>query len=218
MEEKELTHEESLKLISTMLNKAKDNYHDNGVLSILWGTVVSVCSLITYCQIKGWFKLPFQVWMLTLVAVIPTIIIAIRNGRQAKAKHYDDKMMDYVWSVYGIGFIVIGFFINGLSIALNGVLTDYLAKTGQHTNFHFYEYTSAIYLFWYGVPTIITGGAKGFKPMLLGGVFCWVASIISIYTTADIDMLLMAAAAISSWLIPGIMLNRRYKKAHAANV
>jgi hypothetical protein len=70
----------------------------------------------------------------------------------------------------------------------------------------------------YAFPTFVIGGMQKFKPMILGGIFCWVASIISIYTNVEIDLLLMAACGLIAWLIPGIILWRSYKKNQAANV
>ena len=70
----------------------------------------------------------------------------------------------------------------------------------------------------FGIPTFIIGGMSNFKPMIFGGIFCWVMSIVSMHTSAEIDVLLMAACGLFAWLIPGIVLWGRYKKSVAANV
>jgi hypothetical protein len=64
----------------------------------------------------------------------------------------------------------------------------------------------------YGIPTFITGGVFKFKPMIFGGLICWVLAIASMYTDIAVDMLFMAACGLFAWLIPGIILWRRYKK------
>jgi hypothetical protein len=69
------------------------------------------------------------------------------------------------------------------------------------------------------MPTFVTGAACKFKPMLWGGIFCWVCSIVTVYTSGKIDLGLTAASAIMAWLIPGILMEkeyRRYKKQQAA--
>ena len=51
-QEKVLTEKESLELISQMINKAKNSYHDSGIGPILWGSVIALCSLVTFFQIR----------------------------------------------------------------------------------------------------------------------------------------------------------------------
>ena len=63
--EKILTEKESLELISQMINKAKNSYHDSGIGPILWGSVIALCSLVTFLQIRFDFPLPFDIWYLT---------------------------------------------------------------------------------------------------------------------------------------------------------
>ena len=59
--EKQLTQKESLDLIAMMINKAKDSYHDTGIGAIMWGSVISVCSLVKLSEIHFGFKLPFDI-------------------------------------------------------------------------------------------------------------------------------------------------------------
>jgi len=73
MEDKPLDTHESLQVISSMIAKAKESHHDTGIVSILWGTVIGLCSLATWSQIQFDYKLPFDIWMLTFLAVIPTV-------------------------------------------------------------------------------------------------------------------------------------------------
>lgn len=212
MEDKPLSHEESMRLIGTMLNKAKNSYHDTGIVSILWGTVITVCSLVTFAQIKGYFKLPFDIWLLTLVAVVPTIYLSIKEKKINKAKFYDEKLLDYVWTCFGIGIGVLSFIQGSIFHAFSKMVNEYIQLSGKDTlPFRYSEFSSAFFLLWYGFPTIVTGGAKGLKPMLFGGIFCWVAAIVSLFTSADVDMLLTAAAALLSWFIPGIILWNKFK-------
>ena len=45
-EEKILTEKESLDLITSMINKAKCEYAETGISTLMWGMVVIFCSLI----------------------------------------------------------------------------------------------------------------------------------------------------------------------------
>ena len=84
MEEHKMTEKESLELISKMINKAKNSYHDSGIGPILWGSVITLCSLVTYFQIRFQFKLPFDIWLLTLIAIVPQIFIVAKEKKNNK--------------------------------------------------------------------------------------------------------------------------------------
>jgi hypothetical protein len=68
----------------------------------------------------------------------------------------------------------------------------------------------SIYLMLYAFPTLVTGIVKKFRPMLVGALLGYSFFIISCFTSTEYDMLLGAATAICCWLIPGIILRRKY--------
>jgi len=206
MEEKKLTEKESLNLIAMMINKAKDSYHDTGIAAIMWGMVITICSLVRLSEIHFDYRLPFDIYLITLFAIIPQIFISIREKKQRKVKTYDDNYMDYIWLGFGISIFLMIFIINAVFRAWEQ------AVPGDGPN-GFYEYVSPLFLLLYGMPTFVTGAACRFKPMLWGGLFCWACCIITIFTTIKIDLLLVAASAILAWLVPGIIMERDYRNA-----
>lgn len=217
MEDKELSHEESLRLINTMINKAKNSYHDKGIFPMLWGIVITICSLFTFLQVRGIITWDWDIWILTLFAIIPTIYFSIREGKKRKALYYEDRMMDWLWTCFGIGVGLLAF-AQSLS---SGMLNKAIELAGidyQQFQYHPNNYGQAYFLLWYGFPTIVTGGGKRMWIMLFGGIFCWVSAIVSLYNPLDIDMLLMAASALLAWFIPGIILWNKYKRTRMANV
>jgi hypothetical protein len=218
MSENKMTEQESLLLIHQMINKAKNSYHDTGIGPILWGSVITFCSLVTYCRVQFGFKLPFDIWFLTLIAIVPQIFIAIKEGRINKAKHYDDKVFDYVWISFGIAIFLLTFINANVIEKLNPVFQVYIDVKGGRPSFDYGSFMGSFFLMLYGIPTFITGAGRNFKPMLLGGIICWVCCIVSVYTKFKIDMLLTAFAATMAWLIPGIILWVKYQKKLKANV
>jgi len=197
-EEKEtqLSGEESLKLISEMIGKAKRSYITKGIASIVWGILIVVCSLLTWAQVQYQFHLGFDVWLLVLVAVIPQIFFSIKEKRQKTFVGHDEITMRFVWTTFGICIFILSFY---------------------SSRFHTDDITS-LFMMMYGIPTFITGGIFKFKPMILGGVICWGLSVGSMYTPLSTDMLFMAACGLFAWLLPGIILWNRYKKNQACNV
>ena len=218
MEENKMTEKESLELISQMINKAKNSYHDSGIGPILWGSVITLCSLVTYFQIRFQFSLPFDIWLLTLIAIVPQVFIVAKEKNNKKVKTYDNKIMDYVWVSFGISVFLLIFINKNIVEQLNPVFQTYIDVKGTRPDFNYSSFTSSFFLLLYGIPTIITGSCRGMKPMLYGGVICWICCIISVYTKIEWDMLLTAFAALCAWLIPGVILWYRYKKIKATNV
>lgn len=218
MNEPIMTEKESLELISKMINKAKNSYHDTGIGPILWGSVITICSLVTYFRIKYNFSLPFDIWLLTLVALVPQIFIAVKESRINKVKGYDDKVIDYLWISFGISIFMLSFINAGIIKGLNPVFKVYIDVKGERPAFDYGSYMNSFFLMLYAIPTFVTGACRNMKPMLFGGIVCWVCCIISVYTKIEWDMLLTAIAAVCAWLIPGILLNAKYRKLKAANV
>ncbi len=218
MQQQNMTGEESLRLIGEMIQKARNSYHDSGLGPILWGIVITVCSLVTWCQIHFEFRLPFDIWLLTLVAIIPQIIIVKKEKKERKARRYDETMMDYVWTCFGISIGLLIFININIIYKLNPVFEKYIEVTGSAPEFNYSSFMTSFFLLLYGIPTIITGGCQNLKPMLWGGVLCWVCCIVSVFTKAETDMLLVASSATCAWLIPGIILRKRYLKPVPANV
>lgn len=209
MEDKPLDTHESLQVISSMIAKAKDSHHDTGIVSILWGTVIGLCSLATWSQIQFDYKLPFDIWVLTFLAVIPTVILSVKENKQRKVKTYDQTAMDAVWICFGVGiFLVVH--ANNHVFQMVGELKSMVESAGEPRPAQsFLEYYSAYMLVLYGIPTIVTASIKNFKPMWVGGIICWISALVVPYTNIKVDMLLMALSAITAWFIPGIILYRR---------
>ncbi len=211
-QEKQLTEKESLALIATMINKAKDSYHDTGIGAMMWGGLIAICSLVKLAEIHFGYELPFDIYLLTIIAVIPQIFITIREKKERKVKSYDDAYMDYIWLGFGVCIFLLIFIINNVFGVWQPVAEEYRQLTGHRPSFRFNEFISPLFLLLYGLPTFITGAACKFKPMLWGGIFCWACCIITIYTSIKADLLLTAASAIMAWLIPGILMEKEYRQ------
>ena len=85
--------------------------------------------------------------------------------------------------------------------------------TGKNIVYFMYDYMGAFFLMLYGLPTFITGTSMKFKPMIWGGIICWVSCLAAVFTPVKIDLILTAFSALFAWFIPGIILERDYRKA-----
>lgn len=194
--ENQLTEQQSLELITRMINKAKDDYRETGVGALMWGSIITVCSLVSFANYYEKWTWADYIWFLTVVAVVPQIIISVRESRRKKYRTYNDDAMGGIWISFGISIFLLSFFSSAFDVP------------GGYS----------LFLILYGIPTFATGFARRFPPMIIGGIACWIFSIISMYVTFPYVMLLTAAGALIAWFIPGIILRRRYLKSKQHNV
>lgn len=209
MEEKKLTEQESLLIIQQMINRAKNDFVDSGIGPMLWGAVITLCSIVQAAKIYFDFDLVFDIWWLALIAIVPQVFISINERRERKAKGWDDDIMSYVWICFGIGVFIINFINNVQAQQLNPALNEFRSLTGK-TVASTWSFGSCYLLFVFGFPTIITGATRKFRIMLAGGIFCWASAIVAAFTATYIDFMLIAFAAALSWLIPGIIIRKKY--------
>lgn len=208
-----LSERQSLDLITQMINKAKDTCHDTGITAIMWGTVIAVCSLVRLSELQFGYRLPFDIFLLTFVAVIPQIYFSVREKKQRKVKTYDDGFMDALWIGFGISIFLMIYITSSMYRQWDPAAEGYQKLTGNVYPFRLYEFNSSLFLLLYGLPTFVTGVSMKFKPMLWGGLFCWVCCLLTIYTSLKIDLILLALSAVFAWLVPGIIMEKEYRKA-----
>lgn len=212
-QEKILTEKESLDLITQMINKAKDACHDTGIAAIMWGSVIAFCSLVRLSELHFGYRLPFDIYFLTIIAVIPQIYFTVREKRQRKVKTYDDGFMDSLWMGFGICIFLLIFITSVMYGQWDPAADEYRKLSGNAYPFRLYEFNSPLFLMLYGLPTFVTGVSMRFKPMLWGGLLCWVSCLATIYTPIKIDLILVALSSIFAWLVPGIIMEKDYRKA-----
>ena len=92
-------------------------------------------------------------------------------------------------------------------------------STGKTSKWHLKIFSQvSLLILLYGIPTLTTGIARKFKPMVFGGILCYVFFFISLFTETKWDLLLNGFAGIFCWLIPGIILRKKYLKSKVSNV
>lgn len=218
-EEKKMSEQESLELITSMINKAKGQYHESGTGPILWGTVVGIAGLTSFAERYWNFRLGCDIWWIVLLAFIPQIVISIREGRQKKAVAYSEAYLNSIWLVFGVSVFMLTFYFNvipGASEHLMAAENESLwikdLRTGELRQARpFVLSAQSLLLLLYAMPTLATGVAQKFRPMVIAGVLCYGFFIASCFLPNTYDLLLNGIAGICNWLIPGLILRNRYK-------
>ena len=219
-EQPQLSERESLDLIAKMIQKARGSFHENGTSAILWGSVVAIAGLINFAEEYWDFYIGFDIWLIVLAALIPQIFISVKERRIRQAVPHDASFMNAIWLVYGISIFALLFYFNVVPGAADRSFKEagnelLIKNTATGVVQHFTPYVFShfsLLLILYAIPTLAIGIALKFRPMLIGGVLCYVFFVASCFTATVWDILLNALAGVFNWLIPGLILRSRYYK------
>lgn len=185
---------DSLQLIESMINKAKNSFSENGHLYLIWGWMVLFCSIGHFVLLHFHVvQQPEMVWMLTWAALLYQLFYLVRKEKKAKVRTYTDEIIGFVWMVFGI---------------CGGISSFILAGDDQWQKLY------SIVLMLYGIPTFLSGAIMRFTPLKVGGICCWGLSILSVWVKDDSILLLLALAVVLAWIIPGYLLRKKYKRNH----
>jgi uncharacterized membrane protein len=195
MQEEKFSPEQSLQVIQSMIEKAKDQFSENGHLYLLWGWVVLICSIAEFVLLKVvHYEKHYLVWMACWLAVIYQFIYLRKKHRTQKVKTYADTIIGFVWLTFFILMILTGFLLS------------------QGSNTESYKFISPAFLALYGMPTFLSGILLRFRPLVTGGIGCWLLSVLAPFINYDYQLLLLAVAMIIAWIIPEYILQKRYKQ------
>lgn len=191
MQPENFSPKDSLLLIDSMINQAKNRISENGFLYLLWGWVILFSALGHFVLIKlQLFKHPEMIWISTWLAVIYQVFYLLRKRRQQTVKTYSEQIIGYVWMVFGISM---------------GMISFILSKTSN------WDVINPLLLMMYGMPTFLSGVIMRFTALKVGGIICWSLSIFSVMVAPVYVLLLLAVAVIAAWIVPGYLLKARYK-------
>jgi hypothetical protein len=62
------------------------------------------------------------------------------------------------------------------------------------------------------MPTVLSGVILQFRPLIVGGACCWLLSVGATFIPYDYQLLMLAAAMIVAWIIPGYLMRIKYRK------
>lgn len=189
MEEKHIEPNESLQIIQQMINKAQRRYSDDSFYYIMWGCLVLIAALAQFIMLVLQVKNYALVWMVLPLGAIISVIYGAKQKRKEKIKTHVDTYMGYLWIAMGAAMLVVLVMMSRLG----------------------FENAYPILILIYGVGTFVSGGLLNFKPLLLGGIFCFILSIGAFFVPFFIQSLFIAIAMLVSYIIPGFLLKVKFK-------
>lgn len=194
MENKELKHQDSLQLIESMIEATKEKMNDNGNIWLMWGFYVLIASVSQFTMLNmEMYKYSWIGWMLWPICLIFTIVSSIKQRNEAKVKTHLDSFMISLWTAFGIAIVIT------------------IAFTMRLNHLAFLPFCMLLY----GIGTYVSGGALKFNPLKYGGLICFLCAAIAFNVNYNYQLLLIAFAVLTSYIIPGFILKSQYKKQDA---
>lgn len=191
--EKELSPQESLELIRSMINKTKDSVAVDSFYFLLWGWLVFVCCITSYV-LKVYLHNPhhyFVFWAMPLGGVI-SAIYGSRQSRVQRVKSFVDEALGFLWMAVGVSFFVL-------------VVINMLSISAWQTAFTYY-------ILLYAIGTFVSGSLLRFKPLIIGGIINFVLAAVSAKFGYDNQLLIGSLAILISYIIPGHLLRIRHQQ------
>ena len=190
MADPQLSPQDSLRIIQTMIEKTRRNISYQSHYFLLWGWGAFIGFTGQYI-LKVYVQYPkhYQIWFISLVCLVINFVFVAKFSKKIKVKTYVDENMGNLWSGLIISFIV---------------LIIIFTKTG-------WQYCYPFFMMLYGTGTFISGKILRFTPLIIGGLTSFILAAVSVWFNVDLQMAFAAAAILFSYIIPGHLLYNNYK-------
>ena len=180
-----MSNQESLELITKMIQATKVNVKGNSFYLLLWGWVAVIGNIGQYIIAElTTYPYPYMIWWITVPAWVLSFIHGYKTSKLAKVKTYGGDLIKWVW----------------LSFLFGTLLFIFSGRFG--------ELIPALILILAGTCAFITGCILKFKPLIYGGSLFWVFSAVILGIDYSYAPLVSAIAVTTGYLIPGYLLKK----------
>jgi hypothetical protein len=194
--EDQLTPEQSLKLIESMIGQAKRSFSQYSFYFLLWGILLTGAMLATYllADLDPALRHGMPWGVAGITGGIISTLYGARQSKQEQVSNPMDRIVGWVW----------GSFIITLMLVLFGTLRNGVDPGPSITLLT-------------GIPTFMTGQIMRFRPLIIGGILFWVAGIAMHFSDDQLSLtMLYCGAMIVGYIVPGFMLKRQEDALRAA--
>ncbi len=187
--EKQFTPEESLQLIQEMILTAKSSLQGNSFYFLLWGWLAFTAAITHFILLTLTdYQRPWLPWpILMTIGGISAAIYGYRSSKTETVKNQINTFMGYLWG---------GFMISLL------IVLAFMFKIGP-------EVAYPVIIIFYGLGAFVSGGMLRFRPLIWGGVSCWLLAAISFMIPFEYQLITTAMALLFSYIIPGHILTAK---------
>ncbi len=189
-EEKNLSAQESLRVIRETIDLAKHGFREDGFHFLLWGWLVAIASATDwYLAVIQQYPRHSMAWMIMVVIGVPVSLIReARLGKRRKEKNIVRKWYGLIWLGYGIS----------MALAIPMSVRMGLSPV-------------PFILVLTGFATYMSGVLLKFNPLLLGAAVIWAGALWCMFLSKEQHLIVQAATAVLGYLVPGYLLNSQSK-------
>ncbi|MCU0370935.1 MAG: hypothetical protein MUC31_05930 [Bacteroidales bacterium] len=182
-------YNEKLNVIYDMIENSKTQIRENAFFYLLWGWLVLLASLSHFFMMRMGIFYSFLAWpVIMTIGMVISIIAGIRMGKRAGYRTHIDTAVIYLWYGFFFALLVV------LAFSIGGKIR--------------WEISNALIITMYGLGTFVSGGILKFKPLVIGGISCWIIALGVFFVPSEYMLLLVALSIIIAYLIPGYLLRR----------
>ena len=191
MDNRNLNEKESLELIAQMIQNTRYRKVKNaGVPFLIWGYMTIIVSLLVWFVLKETGDYSWQCLWFLLPAIAYPLTVRFSLRRQNVVKTYIDRMVGYVWMVFGMaGFLISCVFIFFRSLPILFIV-----------------------LLMMGMGTALTGLIIKMRVVTVCGSLGALASVGCLYVDGFDRILVFASAFVFMMVVPGHYLNSITKR------
>jgi hypothetical protein len=195
--DKDLSAEQSLQLITSMIQSTRQSLQDSSIYFLIWGWGVLLACVIQY-SLKVGMNSPYHpmAWLVLVVVFVAQILIGFKRMKKRSARTFVEDANIYLWTAVGLGYFI-SFLIFG--------------QIG-------WDYCFSFYILFYGIGTYVSGKLIQFKPLFIGGLLCFPIAVATVYVSYDMRIIMLGVAILISYIIPGHLLRMNHQKQIRGNV
>lgn len=183
--------EQSLQIIQSMIQKAKQDVANNSFYLLLWGWLIFTAALLNFGLMKFTrFDQPYLAWNLVWIGAIASIIKGVKDSKKITVKTFVGETM----KVFGISQVILYF---GLAFFFG--------------KYDLWAISFPLYILVYAVTCFFMGALMQFSLLKWTGLLCLPIMVIAVFVSFDWQLLLIALAILISYIIPGHVLYMKEK-------
>jgi hypothetical protein len=186
--ETKLTNQESLAIITKMIQQSKSNVQAGSFYFLFWGWVTFIAYTGHYVlQVFTDFPQPYLVWLITIPGGIVSAIYGYKKSQSSLVKTHLDYIFSQNWLAFLVPLLAIIFF--GYRVG--------------------YENITGLILLLVGSAVFISSRILKFTPSLYGSLVIWAMAILALVFNDEQQYLFGAIATILGYLVPGYLLKKK---------
>ena len=190
MEEKTLSPEESLKIISQVISQARNKFEENGFIYIFWGILIAIAAFSQFILLqKEYFNINWYPYLLMPLGALFTGFYYSKKKQQS-IKNQISKMVSISWLTISVNILILGF-----------IFAPWLKQN-----------LTPIILILLSVGILVSAGTIKSRLLYFSGLIINVSAFICFYLDWVYHPLLMGFVGILAMLLPGILLMVKNKK------